>query len=290
MTNPLRKFWRAATPSRFSPKQEAPAKPVGDELLRSDRRAAKRHFHPLPAKLRYGIAASEQPVGIYNFSDTGLCFRSDVRFPVGAAVEVTVTLPQLPLFDGRTVRYLAHVKRVSLERGEFIVGASIQRCETLARTSVASTSKAQQQQAGSVGTPAAELTGPSWRRTAGKADRRKVCNAKADDCRQFSRYRCATHAQFRVAGEGAILSGEVANLSLGGCYIQTANPSAIGASIELVLLMGRNRIYTQGRVTAVKEKQGMGVEFESNLRDCLQRLPRFVQVVSTGRRMNEGRE
>lgn len=288
MTNPFRKLWRAATPSRSGPKQDAPAKPVGNELLLNDRRAAKRHFYPLPATLRFGVAATAQPVGIYNFSDSGLCFRSDVRFPVGAAVEITTTLPQHPLFNGCTVRYLAHVKRVTLERGEFIVGASIYRCETLSSRSEGVKTRAERKAGNDFPTTVPAKTRTSTR-SAGKSDRRNAAKLKADDCRHFSRYSCSTHAQFRVPGEGSIRSGEVANLSLGGCYIHTPHPYPVGSRLELVLQMGRNRIYTQGRVTVGNDKQGMGVEFESNLRDCLQRLPRFIQVVSAGRRQNEGR-
>lgn len=110
----------------------------------------------------------------------------------------------------------------------------------------------------------------------------KVAKKGPDNGRQFSRYSCATQAQFRTPGNCAISSGEVVSLSLGGCYIQSSEPYPVGASLELVMQVGRNRIYTQGRVTAVNEKHGMGVEFESNLRDCLQRLPRFVKIVSSG--------
>lgn len=289
MTNPLRKLWRVATPSHSAPQKNVATQPVGNELLMSDRRASKRHFYPLPATVRYGVAASEQQVGIYNFSDQGLCFRSEVRFPVGAAVEITTTLPQHPLFNGRKVRYLAHVKRVTLERGEFIVGASIYRCETLAQSSNAAGTRAGRKTG--IATVLAEdrTTASASLRATGHSDQRKTSKPKKDDCRQFSRYRCTTQAQFRAPG-GPILSGKVANLSLGGCYVQTPEPYPVGASLELVMQLGRNRIYTQGRVTAVDEKQGMGVKFEGNLRDCLQRLPRFVQVVSTGRRINDHRK
>jgi hypothetical protein len=100
-------------------------------LLLEDRRMVKRHFYPLPATVRNGVTGAEERVGIYNFSEKGLCFRSEVRFPVGTSVEITAKLPGKPLFDGRTVRYLAQVTRVTLERGAFTVGAVINRCETV---------------------------------------------------------------------------------------------------------------------------------------------------------------
>ena len=281
MTNPLRKLWRAATPSHSTPKQHAAPQPVGNELLKNDRRAAKRHFYPLPATLRYGVAATEERVGIYNFSEKGLCFRSDVRFPMGASLEITAKLPQKPLFDGRTVRYLARVKRVTLERGQFTVGAVIERCENLSRGTDSATTSPKQHP----GTDRKLKSGSPQAGTAAKVN--KAAKKEPDNGRQFSRYSCATQAQFRTPGNDAISSGEVANLSLGGCYIQSSQPCPVGASLELVMQVGRNRIYTQGRVTVVNGKHGMGVEFESNLRDCLQRLPRFIKVVSSGRKARD---
>jgi peptidoglycan hydrolase-like protein with peptidoglycan-binding domain len=52
--------------------------------------------------------------------------------------------------------------------------------------------------------------------------------------------------------------------------------------VEVVLQSGKTRIYAQGRVKAVQQNQGMAVEFLGELAERLQRLPRFVQVVSSG--------
>jgi hypothetical protein len=76
------------------------------------------------------------------------------------------------------------------------------------------------------------------------------------------------------------MSGEVSNLSLAGCFVQTTQPCPVGASVEIVVQAGKARIYTQGRVTSVKKNQGMAVEFVGDLAQRLQRLPRFVQMVS----------
>lgn len=243
MTEYLRKLRR----TRSSP----PATPAaGNELLTHDRRASKRHFDPLPATLRYGVGGGEQRVGICNFSDQGLCFRGEVRFPVGATVEVTATLPRDLGFGGRTVRYLARVIRVSLQRGEFITASSIYGCQTVAG-------------------PASHESKP-------------LGSSRACQSRRFSRYRCSSRVQFRATGGARILSGQLRNLSLAGCYVQTAEPCPPGATVEVVLQSGKTRIYAQGRVKAVQQNQGMAVEFLGELAERLQRLPRFVQVVSSG--------
>ncbi|HKT69016.1 MAG TPA: hypothetical protein VJP83_06240, partial [Terriglobales bacterium] len=61
-------------------------KAAGDVLHVGERRLAKRQFQPLSGRLRYGIAGSETPVRIHDFSAKGLCFRGEVRLPIGAAV------------------------------------------------------------------------------------------------------------------------------------------------------------------------------------------------------------
>ena len=50
--------------------------------------------------------------------------------------------------------------------------------------------------------------------------------------------------------------------------------------MEVVLQAGRARIFTFGRVKAIRENEGMALEFEGALAQRLQRLPRFVQMVA----------
>src|SRR5579864_8896362 len=135
MTNPFRKLWRAARPHKPSDKKKLDSTPAGDVLHLGERRVAKRQLHPLPGILRYVIAGSETPVRIHDFSAKGLCFRGEVRLPIGAAVEITATLPQTPGFASRKVRYLAHVVRVTREPGKFVTAVLIFSCETLAQES-----------------------------------------------------------------------------------------------------------------------------------------------------------
>ena len=270
MTNPLRRIWRATTPSSSCRSRSSQVPATGNELQVKDRRVVKRHFYPLPATVRYGATGTEERVGIYNFSEKGLCFRSEMRLRAGTSVEITAKLPGKPLFDGRTVRYFAQVTRVTLERGAFSVGAVINRCETVTEGSDSPKTS-----------PAEEVTASPAPGLAKKAaDRPKAVKPKQRDGRQFSRYNCGTQAQFRVSDTGKIVSAELTNLSLGGCHLQTAEPCPVGTSLEIVVQVGKARIYTQGRVTALQKEQGMGVKFESNLRECLQRLPRFVQMVA----------
>lgn len=226
-------------------------------MLRQDRRTTQRHFHPLPATVRYGVSGGEEKVSIHNLSDKGVCFRSGVRFPVGAALEITTILPQELRFGGRKVRYLAQVVRASLHHGEFLIATSIRRCETVCE-------------------PAQPVTAPP------PSQMKRPHTSKGHKPRRFSRYNCSSQVQFRAADSERILTGELRNLSLTGCYVKTSEPCPVGGGVEIVLHSGETRIYAQGRVKTVKPNHGMAVEFAGDLAERLRRLPRFVQVVAAG--------
>jgi hypothetical protein len=275
MTSALRKLWPRTAPSSPCAPKRRDNQAVGNELLIEDRRVISRHFDPLSGSVRYGVGAVEQRVLVYNFSDQGLCFLSEVRYPIGASVEITMTLPRKTIFGGRTVCYLAKVVRVTLERGEFFVGASIVRCRTVASEDSNSGGSETEDRSRSAKT---QPSSAGQRRTAMTSAHRERQSG-----RQFSRYRCASQVQFRVPGGDQIASGELTNLSLTGCYVHTSEPCQIGSDIEIVLQVGRTRIFSLGRVKLVKENEGMGVEFVGDLAQRLQRLPRFLNLVGGAR-------
>jgi hypothetical protein len=234
--------------------------------------------------LRYGLGATEIAVRIHDFSDKGLCFRGKIRLPIGAAVEITATLPQNS-GGGRKVRYLAHVVRVTREPGKFVTAVLIFSCETLAEeTGVA---KAGAETCAGASSEASSKAKKEARSKTVSAPRSQgPAKLTPQECRQFSRYHCASRVQFRSAEGGPIMSGEVTNLSLAGCYVQTPQPCPVGADLEIVVQAGKARFYSPGRVKSIKENQGMAVEFVGDLAQRLQRLPRFVQVVSAGRQQH----
>ncbi len=284
MTNPLGKLWRrAASPANPGRKKDLEGQTDGSVLHLSERRLVNRQFHPLSAMLRYGLAATETAVRIHDFSDKGLCFRGKIRLPIGAAVEITATLPQNS-GGGRKVRYLAHVVRVTREPGKFVTAVLIFSCETLAQETDVAKAGAE-----TCAGASSEASSKAKRESRSKPVVSAPCSQgpaqlTPEECRQFSRYHCASQAQFRLTDGGPILSGEVTNLSLAGCYIQTPQPCPEGSDVEIVLQAGKARIYSSGRVKSIKENQGMAVEFVGDLAQRLQRLPGFVQVVSAGRR------
>ena len=274
MTNFWRKLWRTSRRERV---ENSATRPVGNELLLSDRRVVKRHSDPLPATVSYGIAATPEQVGIRNFSDKGLCFQGAVRYPVGAGLKITTTLPQTRLFGASKVRYSVRVVRTRMEGGEFVTAVVIYGCQTLPNEQPENAAGNRKDARASND----ELT-PS---PASVSSERGNHKAQPRKSRRFSRYDCPTSTvQFRNAATGEIGSGELINLSLSGCYLQTASTYPPGTDLELAVQAGRTRIHAHGRVKTVKQHRGMAVDFVGELPQRLQRLPRFVQMIAAGRR------
>ena len=280
MSNLFRRLWRAATSYNSGRKKDLKSKTGASVLHLHERRLVKRQFQPLPAVLHHGLAATETPVRIHDFSEKGLCFRGEVRLPIGAAVEITTTLPQNPGRGGRKVRYLAHVVRVTREPGKFVTAAVIFSCETLTQKTDVAKPEAETCVSTSSRANTKAKKKPSAKPAACEPRSQGPAKLTPRECRQFSRYPCASQVQFRMADGGPILSGEVSNLSLAGCYVQTAQPCPEGSSVEVVVQAGKARIYSQGRVKSLKDNHGMAVEFVGSLAQRLQRLPYFVQMIS----------
>lgn len=69
-----------------------------------------------------------------------------------------------------------------------------------------------------------------------------------------------------IAGGGAnetVPDCKLTDLSLGGCYVETAAPFPERALVDLCLRTGEMEVHTEGMVRVVHPGQGMGVEFPS---------------------------
>jgi len=80
--------------------------------------------------------------------------------------------------------------------------------------------------------------------------------------RRNPRYLCGGLAQITcLPSAGVLLGGELRNLGLGGCYIETITPFALGARAEMVLRVNSLSFRALGQIRAVRERGGIGVEF-----------------------------
>ena len=83
------------------------------------------------------------------------------------------------------------------------------------------------------------------------------------DRRQYPRFRCLGNVQVSRAESANHLWAKLGDISLGGCYIDTPVPEAVGSKLRLVVQIQENKISATGEVRTCVPALGMGVQFTS---------------------------
>src|SRR5579863_6143588 len=69
-------------------------------------------------------------------------------------------------------------------------------------------------------------------------------------------------AEVTEVSSGAKLSGRISELGVGGCYVETLNPFADGASVRLQILRDEGVFETEAKVVYCHSNCGMGLAFK----------------------------
>jgi hypothetical protein len=88
-------------------------------------------------------------------------------------------------------------------------------------------------------------------------------------------------ARFRTPGGNIDLSGKLADVSNGGCYVSTMTPCPVGTRLELILEYPGVQLLIDGDVTTMHPTVGMGIEFsdlDDSTRDGLEQLQKVSGV------------
>ena len=107
------------------------------------------------------------------------------------------------------------------------------------------------------------------------SDKSDPLAAARRDRRQYPRFRCQGNVQVIRAESGQQVWAKLGDLSLGGCYVSTPVPEAVGSKLRLVLQIDNNKIAALGEVRTCVPALGMGVqftEFESGSRELLKQI------------------
>lgn len=83
----------------------------------------------------------------------------------------------------------------------------------------------------------------------------------SEERRKHWRYPCFGEAWVRTRGADVLLEARLADISLGGCYLDTMNPFPSETEMELEFSLGGRSVLAQGRVRASRQGFGMGVAF-----------------------------
>lgn len=109
--------------------------------------------------------------------------------------------------------------------------------------------------------PAPGLSSPDGPRPRG--EERRHGERRQDDRRAQPRHKCAGGAEVCKQGVDARVWGTLADISLGGCYVEMLTPFPMETEVELDLGVGSRRLRAAGVVRTSHPGCGMGVQFTS---------------------------
>src|SRR5438552_18207427 len=82
--------------------------------------------------------------------------------------------------------------------------------------------------------------------------------------RRAPRYQFIADAEFVEIESGTRLKARTGDLSIGGCFLETLNPSPEGTEIQVTILRGNTKFTGLGRVVFVFPNLGMGIVFTNS--------------------------
>jgi len=105
------------------------------------------------------------------------------------------------------------------------------------------------------------------------------------DRRRYPRIKCFVAVELKISGSETPIWGNLANTSMGGCYVETVTPVKSGCDVEVGLWVANGKIWVKGFalsgvVTRSGPANGVRVRFDglsSVDRDSLRQFLKFVQ-------------
>jgi PilZ domain len=96
--------------------------------------------------------------------------------------------------------------------------------------------------------------------------------------RQFPRRICAIEAQLTADGYSVGIPVKIADISLGGCYIEMFSPLPRNNLLELSLKLDQSTLHISGKVRSSQTGFGMGIAFTSMSPEDFEKLKKFAPV------------
>src|SRR5262249_23087428 len=116
------------------------------------------------------------------------------------------------------------------------------------------------------------------------------------DRRKYPRMKCFVAVEVHVRGIATPIWGNLANTSLGGCFVESVTPINSGSEVEIGLWVSSGKIWVKGMVlngvvTKTAPAFGVRVKFaqmEPTERDALREFLKFVESTTKGYEKDNG--
>jgi len=97
--------------------------------------------------------------------------------------------------------------------------------------------------------------------------------------RVYPRLRCNLAVEFSAGGSSTPKIGNLSNISLGGCYVQTDAPCARGEMVTVSIKTGAGPLRADGEIVWADNGYGFAVQFKLVGSDQQERLLRIMEFI-----------
>lgn len=108
--------------------------------------------------------------------------------------------------------------------------------------------------------PPSNVTSGSWAAAAAPALERKDWDGT--ERRGSTRIKVGGTVRVQVEGASFPIWAELADISLGGCYVKMLIPTSVGSPVSLTFTISQQSVTAKGRVVAADQGVGAGIRFE----------------------------
>jgi len=119
-----------------------------------------------------------------------------------------------------------------------------------------------------------------------RMEQRRKAESRNDDRRKYRRYACPGEAELYAHGVSSPDRGRLADLSVGGCFVEMLAPLAIGTKLGIVLRVRQSRICGEGVVIASMPHFGVGIRFLHFEPEHLRQIEELVIALEHGERIS----
>jgi hypothetical protein len=108
-----------------------------------------------------------------------------------------------------------------------------------------------------------------------------------DEKRSHIRYACDGGVEVRPEGSTGGFWGTLTDISLGGCYVQTFSPLAVGTQLTMRVQTKMTEFRCSGSVQASHPGVGMGIifgDFEQGQKELMDALIKLLAVEAANKR------
>jgi len=115
------------------------------------------------------------------------------------------------------------------------------------------------------------------------------------DRRRYPRMKCFVAVELRVSDSPNPIWGNLANTSMGGCFVETATSVSSGANVEIGLWLANGKIWIKGLIlngVVTKSTPSFGVRIKfgdlaSSERETLRHFLKYVESTTKGSRSEQ---